>query len=488
MKRQATRDLLARTAHAFRLAWRERAKLDGIPRRRHEAAFLPAALSLQETPAHPAPRIAMGLILLFAGVALAWAVFGRIDIVASAQGKLIPDSRSKVVQPLEAASVAAIHVRDGQRVKAGELLIELDATQAEADTARVGEELAASQWEAARAKALLAAVAGKGTPRLLLPSPTGRGAGGEGAAYTSPLAEEAGRKTAEQRLLEGEYAAYTTRLDQLDAEIERRRNELRGTEETLEKLSQTLPMIRARAEDYKKLQAENFVSRHGWLEKEQARIEAVRDLAAETAKRQELRASLLEGQRQRQALTAETRRATLDRLNQAEQKIAALEQDQIKTQNRGGLMRLTAPVAGTVQQLAVHTVGGVVTPAQMLLVIVPDDHALDLEVFLENKDIGFVHAGQAAEVKVETFPFTKYGTLRGTVTQVSGDAIADEKRGLVYAARVKLAKTSLNVDGKTVNLSPGMAVTAEIKTGKRRVIEYFLAPLLQYGEESLRER
>jgi hemolysin D len=130
----------------------------------------------------------------------------------------------------------------------------------------------------------------------------------------------------------------------------------------------------------------------------------------------------------------------------------------------------------------------VVTPAQPLLVVVPGDNPLEVEAFVENKDIGFVRAGQIAEVKIETFPFTKYGTLHGTAIQVSGDAIQDEKRGLVYAARVKLERTTLNVDNKTVNLTPGMAVTAEIRTGRRRVIEYFLCPLLQYGDESLRER
>jgi hemolysin D len=249
-----------------------------------------------------------------------------------------------------------------------------------------------------------------------------------------------------------------------------------------------LPIFRARAEDYKKLQQESFISRHGWLEKEQAYIEATRDLAAQEAKRREINASLLEGRRQRSALMAETRRATLDRLHQAEQKAGALAQDQIKAKNHESLMHLTAPVAGTVQQLAVHTVGGVVTPAQALLVVVPGGNPLEVEAFVENKDIGFVHAGQVAEVKVETFPFTKYGTLHGTVTQVSSDAIQDEKRGLIYAARVKLERPTLKVDGRTVNLSPGMAVTAEIKTGKRRVIEYFLSPLLQYGDESLWER
>ncbi len=151
-------------------------------------------------------------------------------------------------------------------------------------------------------------------------------------------------------------------------------------------------------------------------------------------------------------------------------------------------MRLAAPVSGTVQQLAVHTVGGVVTPAQPLMVIVPTDDPIEVEAFVENKDIGFVDAGQTAEIKIETFPYTKYGTIPGEVKSVSCDAIQDEKRGLIYSSRVKLERTTVPVESKVVNLSAGMAVTVEIKTGKRRVIEYFLTPLMQHGSESLRER
>ena len=141
-----------------------------------------------------------------------------------------------------------------------------------------------------------------------------------------------------------------------------------------------------------------------------------------------------------------------------------------------------------VQRLLANTVGGVVTPAQPLMVIVPKDNVLEVEAMLPNRDIGFVNPEQSAEVKVETFPFTKYGTIHGTITQVSSDAIQDEKLGLIYSTRVKLAKDTLRVENKTVRLSPGMAVTVEVKTGKRRVIEYFLSPLMQVTSESLRER
>ena len=159
-----------------------------------------------------------------------------------------------------------------------------------------------------------------------------------------------------------------------------------------------------------------------------------------------------------------------------------------RTDKRQRLTRLTAPVAGTVQQLAIHTRGGIVTPAQPLLTIVPDDYAAEVEAVLENKDVGFVKQGQIAEIKVETFPFTRYGTIPAEVVFVSNDAVQDEVRGLVFPVRLKLERSSLQVDERTVNLTPGMAITAEIKTGSRRVIEYFLSPVLTTIDESLQER
>lgn len=211
-------------------------------------------------------------------------------------------------------------------------------------------------------------------------------------------------------------------------------------------------------------------------------------MASSQAKVMEIRAALAEVQQQRATFAAETRRQLLDQHSLATQKAASLHQEVLKAEQRGRLMFLSAPVAGTVQQLVIHTVGGVVTPAQALMVIVPTDQVLEVEAMLPNKDIGFVNPGQDAEVKVETFLFTKYGTLHGSITQVSSDAIQDDKLGLIYATRVKLAKDTLQIENKTVRLSPGMAVTVEIKTGTRRVIEYFLSPLMQMGSESLRER
>ena len=149
---------------------------------------------------------------------------------------------------------------------------------------------------------------------------------------------------------------------------------------------------------------------------------------------------------------------------------------------------LYAPVAGRVQELAVNTVGGVVTEAQQLMLVVPDEEQLEVVVFLENKDIGFVHEGMSSEIKIHTFPFTKYGVIDAEVTTVSDDATVDEQRGLIYRMQLRMAKNTLWVEGKEVKLQPGMAVTAEVQTGERRIMEFFLAPLLRAKSESIRER
>jgi hemolysin D len=296
------------------------------------------------------------------------------------------------------------------------------------------------------------------------------------------------RQAQEQRLLAGQVDEYRTKLARIDADIVRREAELASTRQIVAKLEQTVPIARRRAQDFKDLVDKKFISQHGYLDKEQARIEQEADLATQKSRLNELAAAVQEGRNQRLAQAAETRRIALDSLTEGEQKSAALTQDHLKADARGKLMTLTAPVDGTVQQLAVHTVGGVVTEAQALMIVVPREDAIEVEAFLDNKDIGFVSAGQIAAVKIETFPYTKYGTVSATVAHVSDDAINDEKKGLIYATRLKLDRTAIRVEDRMVNLAPGMAVTAEIKTGSRRVIEYFLSPLLQYKDESLRER
>ncbi|MCY1298674.1 Hemolysin secretion protein D, chromosomal [compost metagenome] len=211
-------------------------------------------------------------------------------------------------------------------------------------------------------------------------------------------------------------------------------------------------------------------------------------MQVQQARLQELIAARREAERARQSVIAQTRRAMLDLQHQSDQSTAALTQELKKAEQRNRLMRLTAPVDGTVQQLAIHTDGGVVTEAQPLMVVVPVDQPVEVEAMLENKDVGFVRPGQEVEIKVEAFTYTKYGVVHGIVQSISSDAIDDEKLGLVYSTRIQLHENSIRVGDKTIALSPGMAIRAEVKTDKRRVIEYFLSPLQQYASESLGER
>lgn len=471
MKLQAWGELLQRYGAIAGHAWQQRAAMEAVKRLPHEAQFLPAALSLQETPVSPAPRVLMWLLIGFAVLAVLWASLGEIDVVATAQGKVVPNDRTKTIQPFETATVKAIHVRDGQAVRAGEVLIELDGTTSHADLDRIAGDLDAARLQVARGRAMLAALE-TGKAALLVRTPGMREAG----------------VTEARRLLAGQMAEADARASRIAAETGKREAELRSMQALVRKLEQTLPLAKERAQDFKNLADQKFVSRHGYLEREQSRIEQEADLANLRSRVTETEAALRETQGQRAELRAELRRASLDSITEGQQRAAALEQELLKAHSRDSLMRLVSPVDGTVQQLAVHTVGGVVTEAQPVMIIVPRDNVLEVEAFLENKDIGFVKQQQDAEVKIETFQYTKYGTIRGKVSSVSHDAISDEKRGLIYSTRVTMDKSTLDIDGTPVSLSPGMAVSVEIKTGRRRLIEFFLSPLKAHVRESLRER
>jgi hemolysin D len=253
-------------------------------------------------------------------------------------------------------------------------------------------------------------------------------------------------------------------------------------------LEATVPMEEERAATYKKLLEHEAVTRMDFLQAEGQRIDKTQELAGQKKKLEQDRAALAEADTHYRAVMAEFQQARQAELSALETKIGSLAQDVTKAGQKADLQRLTAPIDGVVQQLAVHTVGGVVTPAQQLLIVVPREQSVEVEAQVENKDVGFVEEGQPVEVKVETFPFTLYGTVPGRVLTVSDDAVSVEHVGLVYPARVSMERDSLDVNGKSVHLTPGMAVTVEIKTGQRRVIEYLLSPLLKSVKESLRER
>ena len=459
---------------AFREVWSQREKLDPVLlRRREEVEFLPAALEIQQTPPAPAGRAILWIVILFFVATVVWAVLGHVDIIAVAQGKIIPGERVKVIQPLEIGTILAIHVEEGREVAEGDPLIELDPTASEADRKRLAQELEAALLEEARLRALLRGVEGEERPLIEL-------TGGEAIG--------AERLEVQRALLHRRLEEYRANLGALASERVKGEAEISAMEASVARIEATLPLITKRARSLRELAEKKMAAEHQYLELEEARIDRRQELAVLRHQLKEARAAIEESRYRAEGYRAEFSRGLLSELADAERQVAGLREEYAKARLRAGQRTLRAPVAGVVQQLAVHTVGGVVTPAQELMRIVPLEAALEVEAWVENKDIGFLREGQRAEVKVDAFPFTKYGLIDAELVKLSDDAVADEQRGLVYAARVLLERTMMEVEGKRVRLSPGMTVSVEVKTGKRRLIEFFLAPLLRYRQESIRER
>ncbi len=431
--------------------------------RKLETAFLPAAVEIQETPPSPAGRAILWCILAFFLLTLVWAMLGEVDIVAVAKGRIIPSGHSKTVQPLEIGTVRAIHVAEGQAVEAGEVLIELDSSSSMADVLRLEKELH---------------LANKETDRL--------------RQLSTWLENDSERRPVEltgvDALLRSQWLEFQGRLAVLAREDDSKRAERDAAQRQVDKLADILPILSRRAADQRRLAEKKMLPEQQYLEIEQERLEIYHDLRSNRGRVAELDAGLQELAARTRFTLSEFVRQTLERREEAERRVSTAGHELSKARSRLQAQTLVAPVDGVVQQLAVHNIGAIVTPAQELMIIVPRNERLEIEAVLENKDIGFVKTGQPAEIKIDAFPFTKYGTIEGEVVDLSNDAVADEHKGLVYKMRVLMAETALRVNGRDVALAPGMTVTVESKTGTRRLIEFFLSPLLRYADESVRER
>ena len=448
--------------------------LDAPQRRaRIDHGFLPAALEVQDTPPSPVGRAIIASIVVLFVIAIVWACVGQIDIVAVASGKVVPSDRVKVIQPLEIGVVQAIHVHEGQAVKQGDALITLDATQTQADQRRLVAELDVARMDVARQTQFARYLDSADQASALVDWPA-----------DLPMEQ----RGVQVRLFTQQVHAFAAEQATLDNQIKQSRAERRATAAEITKLDKTLPIITQRAERLQTLLAKHLVAESDYLQLEQARIEAEQDLATLHARADGLDAALQTQISREQSLRADAMKDNLTALQDSQRRVAVLDQERVKASKRQAQQVLHAPIDGVVTDLKVFTVGGVVTPAENLMTLVPSDSALEVEAWVLNKDIGFVSEDDAAEVKIDTFNFTKYGVIDGRVMDLSNDARADERLGLVYRARVALQTSRLLVNKKWVNLSPGMAVTVEIKTGTRRIIEFFLSPLLRYRDESIRER
>lgn len=465
--------LLGKYARALREAWAGRKAMAPPRLQPHEVDFLPAHLEVRDRPISPAPMWVARLIVLFALLALAWSVWGEVEIVVSAGGKVVPGGRTKVIQPLEPGVIKRIAVKDGDRVRRGDVLVELDATSVGADVSKSQAELAQAQLGAARALALLEA-----QPRA------------QAEPSMSSVAAASEQQRSEQlSLARAQLNEYRAKRSALQAELVQRQAELASAREVAARSEQALPLVRERAANFKALHEQQLVARHAFMEREQDRIEREGELAALRARLTEAEAAVQRQQRQIESLDTEFRRTALELLASSRQQISLSQSESVKSRQRDTLTRLIAPIDGVVQQLSVHTTGGVVQTAQVLMAIVPQEEHIEIEAWVENKDIGFVKPGQRAAVKVEAYPYTRFGLLEGQVSLVSSDAVQDEKRGPIFQARITVQARELVLkDASKLPLSPGMAVTADIATGRRSLISYFLSPLQALTSESLRER
>jgi hemolysin D len=470
-------------------------RLRSAGRGRIQLEFLPAALEIMETPPSPAGRAIAATIILFVAFALVWSIFGRIDIVATASGKVVPTGRTKTVQPLESGIVTAILVRDGDLVSAGQVVMRLDQRVAEAERNHVAHDLVAAKLDVARLTSLR----------------TNYETSADLDACFKPPAEATSAQIARTDAAMIEQAsAQQAKIAGYDQQIAEKAAEADEIAATIAKLEESLPFLIEQADIRKKAMSIEFGNRIAHLDAQMKLADQRNDLVVQHRRATEIDAARAALERQRQQTRSEYAAKILSDLADADQKALDLTEDLAKAEQKLDQQLLRAPVDGSVQQLAVHSLGGVVTAAQQVMMIVPTDSRLEVEAMLQNRDVGFVSPGQEAQVKIDTFNFTKYGLLHSKVVNVSHDAIVRDKpadksnstksqaslsdtsepegQQFVYAAKVALDSAKLEVEGRMVDLAPGMAVTVEIKTGSRRVIEYVLSPLLRYKQESLRER
>lgn len=459
--------------------------------------FLPAALEILATPPSPVAKTLLVVICALFVAALAWSYYGWIDIYAVAPGKIQPDGGSKVVQPLEIGKVVAIHVQNGSRVKAGDVLIELDATEATAERDAQARDLEAANAEAARRKTAIAAAA-RG---VLEPPPI---------TFSVDVREPVRRR--EEGVLAADFAQLGSIVAGLKAQLVEKQATMERLTSTIGERKNLIALTKERVAMKEKLEAMGGGSRAQTIEaQEQYETQVTTDIKD--------RGELIETDASIGTLDRKIDEAVRQFIAEQSQKLAAIEQkrdhleeDLIKAQTKVGHTELTAPIAGTVQQLGVSSVGQVVASGRPILTIVPLDDAIEVQAMIANEDIGFVNIGQQAVVKVDAFPFTRYGTISGTVEKVFRDAV-DERdapelsdaanaarpqqaapgspaktQNLVFPSTIRLAQRFIQIDGKSVALMPGMAVSVEIKTGRRRAIDYLLSPLREVSSQAAGER
>lgn len=434
----------------------------------HEKEFLPAVLEVTETPPSHAARLLTYTIIMMFTVLILWSVLGKVDIIATSQGKLIPASNIKTIQTLTDSEIEEIYVQEGQYVKAGDDLIKFNQTEVQANINRIQNEMKALEIAIARLKALLS-----DNPE-------------QNFVFNNEIDEYLVRM--HRNLLKSQIIEKAAKIEVLNGQINKALKEKETTEAEIKRINMLLPSVQERIEKKKILVDQKLMARLTFLEQEEELTNLREQGNVQLKKMAETEENIEFLKKELRQYLAEFDKNLSLELTENREKLASYQQELIKYEEALKRTVVKAPLSGYVQQLVYHTRGGVVETAKPIMNIVPEDYKLEADVMILNKDIGFVKPEQDVEIKIDSFPFTKYGTIKGTVRNISGDAVQDEKLGLIYNSRLTLLDNKIKADGQIIQLKPGMGVTAEIKTGKRRVIEYLLSPVMKYLNESMRER
>ena len=461
--------------------------------------FLPAALELLETPPSPVGIAGIWLICSAVLVALVWSYFGKLDIHAVAQGRIQPSGRSKVIQPVEAGKVVAIFVENGTRVKSGDILLELDPTETGADRQSQTRDLESARAESARRR--VAIQVARDNDRSLLPTPI---------AF-DPTISGAVRER-EELVLAGDLGQLKSSRGNQVAQLAERIATKEKLTASIESRAKVIALAKERVDMRTQLNDSGSLSRALVIEVLSQYESQITTQIAEKGQLVETQAAINTVASKIEELISQFVSDQSGKLAEAERKADRIAQDLVKATAKNERTTIKSPITGTIQQLAVSTVGQVVSSAQSLMTVVPTGGPIEIEAMIQNQDIGFVEPGQEAVIKIEAFPFTRYGSISGKVARVSRDAVEERDAlamadpmqsarpggasggasskgpSLVFPATVRLEKSTINVDGKEIALSPGMSVTVEILTGQRRAIDYVLAPLREIAANSARER
>jgi len=450
-------------------------ELKAIEALAHE--FSPAILRIREQPPSRMSRAVLYVLLALVAAVVVWSIVGKLDIVAVTHGKLVPQSYVKVVQPAESGIIRKILVREGDKVVAGQVLMQMDARVAEADSRALANDIRLRELQVRRIDAELS-----GTRMARLPSDTG-------SLFEQIDAQYRARRQ-----------AYRDAIDSESALLAKAQQDLKAALEVEAKLQRTVPIYREQAEAWDKLAREGYAGKLLALDRQRLHAENEQDLRAQAHTVESLRASISQSEKRIAQISSNYAQQLQNERVEGEAQLHRLRQDWDKQEHRSSLLELVAPQAGTVKDLATHTPGTVVAPGTILLTLVPQDEALVAEVWVSNQDIGFVQPGQAARVKLAAYPFQKYGMLDGVVQQVSADATdaneavakpttAPRAEPLLYRALVALRSAQLQrADGQSMALTAGMQATAEINLGSRSVADYLVSPLQKIAQEAGRER